>query len=149
MDSKNVIKNLCKYMNEEFATLVEESIKKFSQEYADDNNSLDMIEPIYESKYVEIMNVLKLNPKIVKDKEFALKLAFLKDKDLNPDKYKDILRKKEIEEYKKNEVKGSDTFQCPTCKKSNCKITEKQTRAGDEPATTYVECLHCGNKFTF
>ena len=34
---------------------------------------------------------------------------------------------------------------CSKCKKSKCSVTQKQTRAGDEPPTTYITCLECGN----
>jgi len=59
------------------------------------------------------------------------------------------LKKKEMEEYKKNDVKSSSAFKCSKCKKSKCSVTQKQTRAGDEPATTFVTCLECGYNFSF
>ena len=30
-----------------------------------------------------------------------------------------------------------------------CQVTQKQTRSGDEPATTFVECIECGFMFKF
>ena len=50
-----------------------------------------------------------------------------------------------MEEYKKNNKVGSNAFTCSKCKKSKCSVTQKQTRAGDEPPTTYITCLECGN----
>ena len=57
-------------------------------------------------------------------------------------------RKNFIEEYKKNNKVGSTAYTCSKCKKKNTLVTQKQTRAGDEPPTIFVECLECGNKWT-
>ena len=54
-----------------------------------------------------------------------------------------------IEEYKKNNKAGSSAFTCVKCKKSRCEVSQKQTRAGDEPPTTFVTCLECGHTFKF
>ena len=54
-----------------------------------------------------------------------------------------------MEEYKKNNKVGSSAFTCTKCKKSKCSVSQKQTRAGDEPPTTFVSCLECGHTFKF
>ena len=38
--------------------------------------------------------------------------------ELNPDNYEKLLKKKEMEEYKKNDIKSSSAFKCSKCKKS-------------------------------
>jgi DNA-directed RNA polymerase subunit M/transcription elongation factor TFIIS len=149
MEQSTVVNNLSKIIGNKFAVLVENSIRTFSEKYATDNDTYFLLEAIYESKYNEIIKSLQENKILIKDNETAKNIAFMKDEELNPEKYQEVLKKKEIEEYKKNEVKSSDTYKCSKCKKSKCKITEKQTRAGDEPATTFVECLHCGHKFSY
>jgi transcription elongation factor S-II len=47
----------------------------------------------------------------------------------------------------KSAKNGSTAFECKKCKKKNSEITQKQTRAGDEPPTTFITCLECGNSF--
>ena len=89
------------------------------------------------------------SPDFIKTINDAEKIAFLKPDQLNPDNYEKLLKKKELEEYKKNDVKSSSAFKCSKCKKSKCSVTQKQTRAGDEPATTFVTCLECGHQFSF
>ena len=145
----DTIDKLTEIIGKKYAILVEASIKSFSEKYANDNDASFLLDSIYEDKFNEIINSLKKNKNLIKDEKMAENIAFLKDEDLNPEKYEDILKKKEIELHKINEVKASDTYTCSKCKKSKCKITEKQTRAGDEPATTFVECLHCGHKFSY
>ena len=69
--------------------------------------------------------------------------------ELEPDKYKHILDKKKLEEYRKNNQATSNAFKCNKCGESRCQVTQKQTRSGDEPATTFVECMECGFMFKF
>ena len=38
----------------------------------------------------------------------------------------------------------SSAYKCPKCGERKITITEKQTRAADEPATIYMECNACG-----
>lgn len=42
---------------------------------------------------------------------------------------------------------ATDLFQCRKCKERKCVYTEVQTRSADEPMTTFVCCLVCGNKW--
>ncbi|NDH09770.1 MAG: hypothetical protein EBY16_09215, partial [Gammaproteobacteria bacterium] len=44
-------------------------------------------------------------------------------------------------------VEGSSMFTCTSCKKSNCKYYQMQTRSADEPMTTFITCLHCNAKW--
>ena len=69
--------------------------------------------------------------------------------ELNPDKYDKINRKKELEEYKKNNQATSSVFECRKCKNRKCQVVQRQTRAADEPATTIVTCMECGYEFSF
>lgn len=43
----------------------------------------------------------------------------------------------------------SDMFKCGKCQKKNCTYTQLQTRSSDEPMTTFVFCLECGNRWKF
>uniref|UniRef100_A0A1I7WW80 Transcription elongation factor S-II n=1 Tax=Heterorhabditis bacteriophora TaxID=37862 RepID=A0A1I7WW80_HETBA len=43
----------------------------------------------------------------------------------------------------------SDMFKCGKCGKKNCTYTQLQTRSSDEPMTTFVFCLECGNRWKF
>jgi DNA-directed RNA polymerase subunit M/transcription elongation factor TFIIS len=147
--SLETIKKLNNYVSKKFINLVEKSILDFSNEYASINDTPFLAESIYDTKLEEIINSLCKLPELIKTEEDAKKIAFLKPEELNPDNYEKLLKKKEIEEYKKNDVKSSSAFKCSKCKKSKCSVTQKQTRAGDEPATTFINCLECGHQFSF
>ena len=56
-----------------------------------------------------------------------------------------ILKKKELEEFKKSNQATSSNYKCPKCKEKKVTVTQKQTRAADEPATTFIECKSCGH----
>lgn len=134
---------------------IEEGIHNFSYDYAENNNTLFLFESIYSDKFEKIKCLLNtskfiidsLNEKKINPRE----LAFLKPEELNPDKYADIITKKEIEEFKKSNQATTDAYKCPKCKQRKCSVEEKQTRSGDEPATVYVECKNpdCGYTFHF
>jgi DNA-directed RNA polymerase subunit M/transcription elongation factor TFIIS len=149
----NVIKQLTKYVDNTIATNIELSIYNFSNEYAEINQILFLLEQIYNDKFEEILSFLsnqdKKKLKKLFDKIDSTKIAFMKPEELNPDKYEKILKKREMEEYKKNACSGSSIFTCVKCKKSKCQVSQRQTRSGDEPPTTFVKCLECGHTFKF
>jgi len=153
---KNVIKILSKVLNSKLASLVEESIFNFTKEYTETNDTPSFLnQSIYDTKSNDIINEI-INKKseyllnAIKNQTIkVIEIAFMKPEELNPDKYENIVKKKEMEEYKKNNKVGSSAFTCTKCKKSKCSVSQKQTRAGDEPPTTFVECLECGHVFKF
>ena len=44
---------------------------------------------------------------------------------------------------------STDEFKCYKCKQRKCTYYQLQTRSADEPMTTFVTCLNCGNKWKF
>jgi DNA-directed RNA polymerase subunit M/transcription elongation factor TFIIS len=43
----------------------------------------------------------------------------------------------------------SYSMQCGKCKIFKVAYTQAQTRAADEPMTTFCECMNCGNRWKF
>ena len=41
----------------------------------------------------------------------------------------------------------TDEFKCGKCYKRRCTYYQQQTRGADEPMTTFVTCLECGNRW--
>jgi DNA-directed RNA polymerase subunit M/transcription elongation factor TFIIS len=147
--SIETIKLFTKLYKKDIAVVIEEGIKNFAIEHCEYYETLFLIENIYDEKVGEIYNALVKNPELVKTIEDARLIAKAKPEELNPEKYESILKKKEIEEYKKTDIKSSSAFKCSKCKKSKCTVIQKQIRAGDEPATIFVTCLECGHEFSF
>ena len=138
--------------NDKTSKNIENSIYDFSIEYASINNTPYIIESIYETKINEISNLLINKNNLIKslnnNKIDSKKIAYMKPQELDPDKYERIIKQNELEAYNKN-TECSNTFTCSKCKQSKVKITQLQTRAGDEPPTIFVNCLECGHTFKF
>jgi len=121
-----------------------------------DNKAFVMI---YVDKFKGIL--LNLNAKsTVKNKELlkrlkngefkAHELAFMTHQELYPEKWKYLIDKK----IKRDKSEGvvdlsaaTDEFFCFKCKKRKCSYYQMQTRSADEPMTTFVTCLLCGNNW--
>jgi DNA-directed RNA polymerase subunit M/transcription elongation factor TFIIS len=150
MDRQKNIKKISELLDEKYAKKIEESVYNFSKEYTEDNETPFLLESVYSDKFNEIFNLL-INKKsafliqaIKSNKIDASKIANMRPDELNPDKYDKILKKKELEEFKKTNQATSSIYKCPKCKERKSTITQKQTRSADEPATLYIECKSCG-----
>jgi len=142
-----------KLFENKIAISIEKSIYNYSMEYAENNESLFMLENIYNGKVEELYHILEINLKnVIKAiKENIIlpsNIAFMTQNELNVlisnKQYIDIYKKKELD-MMLNEKKGSDAFECEKCKKRNSSVVEKQILSGDEPATQFITCLECGN----
>ena len=87
----------------------------------------------------------------IKDKSIdCYQIAFMESYNLFPSKWQDIIDEKiKIEQILKNELQGtaSEHFKCPKCKARKTIYVQVQTRSADEPMTTFITCLKCGNKW--
>lgn len=149
-------KNFKKDLGKKYSDIlkkIEKGIFEFSTDYAEVNNTPFLLESIYKTKFDELLCVLNSNKliisKILSNEIKPYNIAFLKQDELNPDKFDAIKKKNELEEFKKNNEATSNAYKCSKCGKSKCTVTEKQIRAGDEPATVFVKCVECGHSFSF
>ena len=76
-------------------------------------------------------------------------IAFLSPYQVCPEKWAACISKIKTEEDRENNIEYSDIYKCKKCGESKSKVTQKQTRCADEPPTTFVKCLVCGNAFKF
>jgi len=151
MEREKNVKKISEILGDKIAKIMENSIYNFSKDYTEENETPFLLDSIYLDKFNEIYNLL-INKKsiylieaIKKNKIDPAKIGFMRPDELNPDKYDAILKKKEVEEFKKNNQATSSNYKCPKCKERKVSITQKQTRAADEPATLYIECKSCGH----
>ena len=92
----------------------------------------------------EILN--KINNKEIKPHE----LAFMTHQEMRPDIWKKLIEEKKIKDENKFTPKieaSTDDFTCGKCRSTKCTYYQLQTRSADEPMTTFVTCLDCGNRF--
>ena len=114
---------------------------------------------IYTDKFRSIL--LNLNAKsTVQNKQLlkrlktgqfkAHELAFMTHQELFPEKWKSLIEQKIKRDQNEGKVDlsaATDEFYCFRCKKRKCSYYEMQTRSADEPMTTFVTCLLCGNNW--
>lgn len=70
--------------------------------------------------------------------------------DLVPDRWEELIQlKKEKDEnrYAPKLEANTDNYTCRKCKSKECSYYQLQTRSADEPMTTFVTCISCGNRW--
>jgi transcription elongation factor S-II len=108
---------------------------------------------IYIDKVRTIFNNInnKYIQDLLKEKKIKIhKLAFMTHQELEPDKWKQLIEDKKLRDDNKYEPKleaSTDDFKCWKCKSKKCTYYQLQTRSADEPMTTFVTCLNCGQRW--
>lgn len=77
-------------------------------------------------------------------------LAFMTHHEMYPEKWKYLIEEKIKRDQNEGKVDlsaATDEFFCFKCKKRKCSYYQMQTRSADEPMTTFVTCLLCGNNW--
>tara|TARA_Y100000816_G_C25915813_1_gene477607 strand:- start:129 stop:653 length:525 start_codon:yes stop_codon:yes gene_type:complete len=114
---------------------------------------------LYTDRFKSIYTNLNKNS-YLQNKKFIMKmktknlsvdeLVQLTHRDMNPKIWKKLIQDKikRDENFDKIDMSAStDEFKCFKCFKRNCTYYELQTRSADEPMTTFVTCLECGNRW--
>lgn len=69
--------------------------------------------------------------------------------EMDPSRWEQLIKDK-IERDKatyETQKRINSEFTCFKCKSNNCDYYQLQTRSADEPMTTFVSCLDCGNRW--
>ena len=77
-------------------------------------------------------------------------VAFMSHQDIIPEKWATLLSDKKIRLeniYAPKLEASTDGFTCRKCKSKECSYYQLQTRSADEPMTTFVTCIICGNRW--
>jgi DNA-directed RNA polymerase subunit M/transcription elongation factor TFIIS len=157
--AKNQIKLNNELKNIDIALKIELSIFEYALIYCLNNNYNEkFLKPIYDDIIQNI--ILNLNPdNHIQNKTFKVNLlngkinpsdvAFMSPMQIHPDKWQNLIKKKEYKEWKKNNIEYSTAYKCSKCGEYKCKVTQAQTRSADEPMTTFVSCMVCHKTFKF
>jgi hypothetical protein len=77
-------------------------------------------------------------------------IAFMTHQELCPNKWSELIEakmKRDKNKFETNIAAATDTFTCRKCKANQCTYYQMQTRSADEPMTTFVTCIPCGNRW--
>jgi transcription elongation factor S-II len=77
-------------------------------------------------------------------------LAFMTHQEMCPEKWKELIEakvKRDVNKFEQKIEASTDTFTCRKCKGNKCTYYQMQTRSADEPSTTFVNCILCGNRW--
>ena len=80
------------------------------------------------------------------------KIDFLNPQEINSAHWKKYLDKQNAtDEFLYSRTVGIRTTEhkCGRCKAKDCTYYQLQVRCSDEPMTTFINCLNCGNKWSF
>lgn len=116
-----------------------------------DNPSFVMI---YTDRFKSLWSNLKNNQclcnKIKNNEIDSNDVGSLTHQQMNPEGWAKLIEMKierDNNNVKDNIDGASKEFKCSRCKKRDTTYYQVQTRSADEPMTTFVTCLHCGNNW--
>lgn len=154
-----VEQKMCQFFSKKDAKKVELGIHDFTEQYCgDDPIHLSMAQKIY----LDIFNNLIYNfedkdnvtgQKIIKDASKnnynTYNLAFLRPDELNYDKWKKIIQKRNTSEERLNNLPTIEWKPCRNCKNNKYFHRQEQTRSADEPMTVFYTCKRCKAVYKF
>ena len=160
-------KELNKFVkNKKKSTNIEKSVFNYTIKVAKEKNIIKKwdnkyFKQIYIDKFRSIYS--NLNPKMSVGSKALLKkikkgeiktrdIAFMRHQMLQPEKWQKLIDKKIQRDKNLTEVdlsSATDEFKCYKCKNRVCTYYQLQTRSADEPMTTFVTCMTCGNRWKF
>ena len=113
--------------------------------------------PFFIQIYIDRIRTLYFN---LKNKELLEQLksgqtkahvvAFMTHQEMNPTKWEPLIiakAKRDKTKYETTMEAATDTFTCRKCRSKKCTYYQMQTRSADEPMTTFVTCIDCGNRW--
>tara|TARA_Y100000996_G_C22503463_1_gene635394 strand:+ start:168 stop:680 length:513 start_codon:yes stop_codon:yes gene_type:complete len=157
---ENIRKNLCKLINDDkISSNLEKGVLNYSITVSNNKNIVKKWDNgyfviIYTERLRTVIFNLKNNKELlkkIKNKQIkAHKLAFMNHQEMDPERWKPLIEDKKIRDknmYDPQIDANTDNFTCGKCKSKRCSYYQLQTRSADEPMTTFVTCIDCGNRW--
>lgn len=144
--------------NIDTSVLIEAGVFEYAMMYVTVKDVIpDIMISVYQDKLRDIIlnldrstestiNNSSLVTNLTNNKISPQQLAFLEPYKVHPKRWAEQIRKRDIREYKKNNLAATDLYKCK-CGARKCTVSQQQTRSADEPMTTFVTCLVCKHTF--
>ena len=156
--------NICKELNKLIPDIkicknLEKGIVNYSIKKANEINIVKKWDNVYFVLiYIDRLRSIMMNLEnnenllnIINNKKIkAHKVSYFSHQDMQPDKWKILINnKKERDDnlYAPKIDANTDNFTCRKCSSKRCSYYQFQTRSADEPMTTFVTCIDCGNRW--
>ena len=141
-----------------YAANLEKGIFNWSIREADNKNVVKKWENVYFVQiYIDRFRTIWMN---LRDKETISRienkeirpheLGQMTHQEIAPDKWEKLIQEKKEKDENRYAPKldgNTDMFTCRKCKSNKCSYYQLQTRSADEPMTTFVTCVNCGNRW--
>ena len=138
---------------------LETGIYNYAVQYAKKNSIVRKWDnPVFVQLYIDRLRSIyrnlqsdeKLQHSLKKQHFKAHKLAFMSHQEMRPNHWKELIETKKYRDENRYTPKldaNTDNFTCRKCKSKRCSYYQLQTRSADEPMTTFVTCINCGNRW--
>lgn len=154
----NTIKNIENVIGFKHARNIEKGIFNFAVGLAKKKNIVRKWDnKVFVMLYISRLKMIITNIKddnvknMILNNNISIKeLSNITHQELNPEKWKKLIEQKLKRDKSLTSVNlsaATDEFKCYKCKKRKCTYYQLQTRSADEPMTTFVTCLVCGNRW--
>ena len=141
-----------------YASNLEKGIFNWSIREADNKNVVKKWENVYFVQiYVDRFRMIWVNLRNkdtvarVMNKEIKPhELGQMSHQEIAPEKWEKLIQEKKEKAENRSAPKldgNTDMFTCRKCKSNKCSYYQLQTRSADEPMTTFVTCVNCGNRW--
>jgi len=109
---------------------------------------------IYLDRLRSIFLNLKNNKEVIQNVNNGIikahTIAFMTHQELNHEKWDPLIQtkiKRDKNKFETNIEASTDTFKCRKCHSTKTTYYQIQTRSADEPMTTFVTCIDCGQRW--
>ena len=113
------------------------------------NKLMSIYNNIDKTSYIKNTNLLN---KINKNEINLDTIAFLSPQEIHEEHWRKYIDKQSaVDDFLYSRTIGVKTkeYKCGRCKEHNCSYYQLQVRCSDEPMTTFINCLNCGNNWSY
>jgi transcription elongation factor S-II len=156
-----VVKEFTKVLPQKhYATNLEKGIFNWCLCEADNKNVVKKWENVYFVQiYIDRFRMIWMNlrneslvAKIMSKEIKPHEVGQMSHQDIAPERWEKLIQDKKEKDENRYAPKldgNTDMFTCRKCKSNKCSYYQLQTRSADEPMTTFVTCVNCGNRWKF